>query len=103
MIQTLETAALQAMVDAEHDVKWKAITIGFLRVNEREIAVGKIANALVCHVYDQNPPSDPLASRLYTEALKRIDFFSCALRLVQTAEAADPSLVRVSESELEAA
>jgi hypothetical protein len=51
------------------------------------------------YVYALAAPPDPLALSFYAEALKRVDFYSIALGLIQAAEAADPSLVTPSVDE----
>jgi hypothetical protein len=94
MFVNLETTVLQELINADADSKWKSVAAGFLLTNDRNVAVGRIANVLQQYIYDQQEPSDPLVADLYTHALKRVDFYSIALGLIHAAEAADPSLVQ---------
>jgi hypothetical protein len=94
MFVNLETTVLQEIIYANADSKWKAVAAQCLLINDRNVAVGRIANVLQQYVYEQEEPSDPLVADLYAHALRRVDFFSIALGLIQAAEAADPSLIR---------
>jgi hypothetical protein len=99
MFVNLETSTLKELVNGQADSKWTAVATGFLSTHDRNVAVGKIADAIRWYVYALEVPSDSLALSLYAEALKRVDFYSIALGLIQAAEAADPSLVTASVDE----
>ena len=99
MFINLETGALKELVDAQAASRWIAVATAFLLRNDRNVAVGKTAEAIRWYAYDLEAPEHPLALSLYAEALKRMDFYSVALALIQAAEAADPSLVESSIDE----
>jgi len=69
-----------------------------LSAYDRNITVGKIADAIQSYIHEQDRPSDSLVADLYAYALKRVDFYTIALELVQAAEAVEPC--RVHESGL---
>jgi hypothetical protein len=96
MFVNLETSTIKELVNEQADSKWTAVATGFLLIQDRNVAVGRIADAIRWYVYALEAPSDPLTLSLYAEALKRVDFYSIALGLIQAAEAADPSLVTAS-------
>jgi predicted ATPase len=99
MFVNLETSTVEALVNGQADSKWTAVAIGFLLIHDRNVAVGKIADAIRGYVYALAAPADQLALSFYAEALKHVDFYSIALGLIQAAEAADPSLVTPSVDE----
>ena len=88
MFVNLETTVLQELINAEADSKWNALVVSLLSTDCRELVVGKIANALQQSIWNQSVPTDPLVADLYTHALRRVDFYSIALALVQAAETA---------------
>ena len=103
MFVNLETTVIQELINADTDTRWRSVAADFLLTEDRNVAVGQIANVLQQYIYDQQEPSDPLVAALYAHALKRVDFYSIALGLIHAAEAADPSLVPpVMESEMAA-
>jgi hypothetical protein len=102
MFVNLETTVLQELVNAEADRKWNVLVARLLRADQRELVVGRIANAIQRSIYDYATPSDPLVADLYTYALKRVDFYTIALELVQAAEAVEPCRVHESERPLAA-
>jgi hypothetical protein len=87
MFVNLETTVLQAIINAEADSKWNAVVVRLLARYERNVAVGKIANAIQWDIYEREWPLDPLVSDLYRHGLKRVDFFTLALELIKSAEA----------------
>ena len=94
MFINLETTVLQELVNADADSRWKSVAAQLLSTNDRNVAVGRLANAIQQYIHEQQEPSDRLVADLYTHALKRVDFYSIALGLIQMAEAADPSLIQ---------
>jgi hypothetical protein len=99
MFVNLETTVLQELVNANAVTKWQSIASQFLATNDRNVAVGRIASVLQLHFYEQEKPLHPLVADLYEHALKRVDFYSIALGLIQAAEAADPSLIQADIDE----
>ena|SRR2546430_2681571 len=99
MFVNLETSTLQEFVNRQADFNWTTVATGFLLIHDRNVAVGKVADAIRWYVYALEAPSDPLLLSLYALALRRVDFYSIALNLIQAAEAADPSLVPASMEE----
>jgi hypothetical protein len=93
MFVNLETTVLQELINAEADNKWNALVGSLLYTDHRELVVGKIANALQRSICGQKTPTDPLVADLYAYALRRVDFFTIALELVQAAETAGTSPV----------
>jgi hypothetical protein len=96
MFVNLETRTVQEFVNRQADFNWTAAATGFLLIHDRNVAVGRVADAIRWYVYALEGPSDPLLLSLYAQALRRVDFYSIALELIQAAEAADPSLVIAS-------
>ena len=90
MFVNTETAVLRALVNADADRLWHPMATRFLSTYERNLAVGKIASAIQEQVSQHQTPSDPLVADLYAHALRRVDFYSIALELIQAAEHADP-------------
>ena len=88
-----ETAGRKSAQSTMAGPRWTAIAVGFLRVHERNIAVGKIAEAIRWCAYNLQAHSDPLILRLTSEGLDRADFDALALVLVEAAEMAHPALV----------
>ena len=97
MFVNLETTVLQEYVNAQADGRWKPVVTRFLLRHDRNVAVGKIAGAIQSYIYEQETPSDPLAANFYAYALRRVDFYTIALELVQAAEAAQSCRVHDSE------
>jgi hypothetical protein len=95
----LETAAVNDSLIAARHMDWTAIATAALRQFDRNMAVGEIAEAIQRYVSAQGMPEDLLCATLYQHALKRIDFYSLALAMVQAVEAADSTLMRASEPE----
>jgi hypothetical protein len=93
MFVNLETTVLRELVNAEAVSKWNAVVVRFLSCHERTIAIGKIANAIQWDIFEQQTPSDPLVADLYGYALKRVDFYTIALELVQAVEAGEPQSI----------
>ena len=58
------------------------------------MAVGEIAEAIQRYVSEQGMPEDQLCATLYQQALRRIDYYSLALAMVQAVEAADSTLLK---------
>jgi hypothetical protein len=87
MFVNLETTVLQELVNAEADSKWNQVVARLLASYERNVAVGKIANAIQWDIYERECPLDPLVADLYMHALKRVDFYTIALELIKGAEA----------------
>jgi hypothetical protein len=71
---------------------WIAIASAFLQRNEREIALGKLANALQYLLRDGPPSLDTLGGRLFRAGTSRIDYQAVAVQIALAAEAADRSL-----------
>jgi hypothetical protein len=94
MFVNLETCDFREAMAAVGETEWRAIAGGFLKRNERPVAIGKIADALQFFARDQGTPKEMLHASLYAIALQRIDFYTLALELVQLAEVADPTLVK---------
>ena len=110
MFVSLETGDFREVIRAQLSEKWNAMAIGFLQRNDRNVAVGKIAEALQFYAMEQPMPAHQMLATLYSLALRRVDYFTVALELVQSAETMDPTLVKdsapegeVSEEELLAA
>ena len=101
MFVNLETSTIKELVNGQADSRWTTEATRCLLAGDRNVAVGKLAGAVWRYVYTLEAPSDPLALSLYEEALKRVDFYYIALGLIQTAEAADPSLIEASLDEEE--
>src|SRR6476620_1596343 len=95
----LETAALNDSLRAAPHADWTAVATAALRQYDRNMAVGEIAEAIQRYVSDQGMPEDLLCAKLYQQALRRIDFYSLALSMVQAVEGADSSLVKVPDPE----
>ena len=87
MFVNLETTVLQEIVNAEADSKWNTVVARLLASYERNVAVGKIAYAIQWDIYERERPDDSLVADLYTHALRRVDFYTIALGLIQAAEA----------------
>ena len=94
MFVNLETTVLRELVNAQASSKWNALVVRFLSHYERNIAVGKIADAIQAGIFEQQTPSDPLVADLYGCALKRVDFYTIALELVQAVEAGEPQSIQ---------
>jgi len=97
MFVNMETTVLQEYVSVQASERWNLVVSRFLSAYERNVAVGKIASAIQSYIHELERPSDPLAADFYAYALKRVDFYTIALELIQAAEAAEP--YRVCESE----
>jgi hypothetical protein len=97
MFVNMETTVLQEYVNVQANEGWNLVVSRFLSAYDRSVAVGKIASAIQSYVYELDGPADPLAADLYAYALKRVDFFTIALELIQAAEAAEPCQVHESE------
>jgi hypothetical protein len=63
------------------------------------MAVGQIAEVIQRYVSAQGMPEDLLCATLYQHALRRIDFYSLALAMVQAVEGADSTLVKIPDPE----
>ena len=97
MFVNMETTVLQEYVNVQANERWNLAVTRFLSAYERNLAVGKIASAIQSYIYELDRPCDPLVADLYGYALKRVDFYTIALELIQAAEAAEAC--RVCESE----
>lgn len=97
----LETATLNDSLNGAADADWAALAAGALRQHDRNVAVGEIAEAIQRYVSNQGMPEDLLCAKLYQQALRRIDFYSLALGMVQAVEAVDSSLVKIPSDEQE--
>jgi len=97
MFVNMETTVLQEYVNVQASERWNLVASRFLSAYERNVAVGKIASAIQSYIHELERPSDPLVADFYAYALKRVDFYTIALELIQAAEAAE--LCRVHESE----
>lgn len=95
----LETAALNDSLLAAPQAEWTAVATAALRQYDRNMAVGQIAEAIQRYVSNQGMPEDLLCATLYQHALRRIDFYSLALGMVQAVEAADSTLLKALGSE----
>jgi hypothetical protein len=73
---------------------WREEAATMLRGLGREVAIGKLAESLQMAACVEVERLDGLGRDLLVGALRRVDFYSLALLLVQNAEAADPTLVR---------
>ena len=96
MFVNLETSEFRDAIHTQSGESWNAITVSLLHRNERNVAIGRVAAALQWYASDQPKPADLLSQRLYELALRRVDFYSLALELVQTAETADPASFQLS-------
>lgn len=93
----LETAALNESLIAAPHADWTAVATAALRRYDRNMAVGEIAEAIQRYVSDQGMPEDQLCATLYQQALRRIDYYSLALAMVQAVEAADSTLLKAPD------
>src|SRR4249920_2469812 len=94
MFVTLETSDFRELLQGFGEETWNAVAIGFLKRNDRNVAIGKLADAVQFYAAEQPVPAEPMLATLYSCALKRVDFYTLALELVQRVEAANPSLVK---------
>jgi hypothetical protein len=94
MFVSLETSDFRDAMREPAGQTWSAIATDLLQRNDRNVAVGKIADALQLYAVEQPVPEDEMLATLYSLALRRVDYYTLALELVQSAEVADPSLVR---------
>ncbi len=101
MFINLETSDFRNAMSVLGDNLWNEIATESLRRNDRNMAVGTIAEILQHHAIKQPIPDDHLVASLYTLALQRVDFYSIALELVQAAEAIDRSLITVTSAHAE--
>jgi hypothetical protein len=101
MFINLETIDFRNAMKVQGDNIWNEVATESLRRNDRNMAVGTIAEILQHHAMKQPIPDDHLVASLYTLALQRVDFYSIALELVQAAEASDRSLIRVTGAHAE--
>ena len=97
MFVNMETTVLQEYVNVQANERWNLAVTRFLSSYDRSVAVGKIASAIQSYIYELDGPPDPLAADLYAYALKRVDFFTIALELIQAAETIEHH--RILESE----
>ena len=101
MFVNLETSDFREAINTSCADQWPGIAAAILRRNDREVAIGKIADQLQCYATEQAPRADTLHASLYGLALARIDFFTLALELVLGAEKSDPTLLKQSSAELD--
>jgi hypothetical protein len=94
MFVNLETSDFREVLQELGRETWNAVAVGFLERNDRNVAVGKIADAVQFYAAEQPVPGEPMLATLFSCALKRVDFYTLALELVQRVEAANPSLVK---------
>src|SRR4051794_9572177 len=94
MFVNLETSDFRGVLHGLGEETWNAVAIAFLERNDRNVAIGKIADAVQFYAAEQPIPAEPMLATLYSCALKRVDFYTLALELVQRVEAANPSLVK---------
>src|SRR5215467_12502661 len=87
MFVNLETTVLSELVKAAAREKWIAVTGAFLQFHERDAALAKLAEAIRWYVRDQAFHSDPVTADFYRHAITRVDFFSVARDLIDTADA----------------
>ena|SRR5690349_770333 len=93
MFETLETSDFRQALRGNEEEILKA-AIGYLQANDRNGAVGKIAEALQVYAMKQPMPGEEMLAKLYVLALVRVDYYTLALEIVQRLQAADPSLVK---------
>ena len=93
MFVNMETTVLQEYVNVQANERWNLVVTRFLSAYERNVAVGKIASAIQSYIHELETPSDPLVADFYAYALKRVDFYTIALELIQAAEVAKPCRV----------
>lgn len=101
MFTNLETSDFKNAMSAHGDAEWSLLTIAALKKNDRNIAIGKVAEALQVFAMRLPMPDELLLVSLYTLALQRVDFYSIALELIQAAECADQSLVKLIAADSE--
>ncbi|MEO8628666.1 MAG: hypothetical protein ABI612_11275 [Betaproteobacteria bacterium] len=101
MFTNLETSDFKNSMKMRGDHEWNSLATASLRRNDRNIAIGTIAEALQVFAMRQPVPDDILVASLYTLAVQRVDFYAIALELVIAAEAADTSLVKASVADIE--
>ena len=94
MFVNLETSDFREVLQGLGHETWNALATGFLTRNDRNVAIGKIADAVQFYAAEQPVPEEPMLATLYSCALKRIDYYTLALELVQRVEAANPSLIK---------
>ena len=94
MFVNLETNDSREAMWAQGAEAWSAIAIRFLQHNDRNVAVGKIADALQLYAVEQPKPDDHMLAALFSLALARVDYYTLALEVVQRVEAADPTLIK---------
>jgi hypothetical protein len=102
MFVNLETTVVQQLINAQAESKWNAQVARLLAMDNREMVVGRLPAALQLWIYDPNIPADPLAVDLYSYALKRVDFYTIALQLVQATETHKPCQIGEYENSLTA-
>jgi hypothetical protein len=93
MFVNLETSDFREAMCVHGAEAWDRMAIGFLERYDRNVAVGKMAEAIQCKAGEQAVPENPLLATLFSCALRRVDFYTLALELVQRAESANPSLI----------
>jgi hypothetical protein len=98
----IETSAATDWYLAAMDTRWRHEAANALRGRGREVAVGKLAEALQMAACEEAANMDDGIGRdLFGAALQRVDFYSLALLIIQHAEAADPSLIKVQVDQLD--
>src|SRR5690349_2890095 len=102
MFLNVETADFRDTMKVHCEDRWKTVAADLLRTNDRNVAVGKMADTLLALALEQPVPQHSLVATLYGYAVQRVDFYAVALGLIIEAEAADPSLVKaVADDEIE--
>ena len=90
-LQNPELGAINEWLKGDANV-WIAIALAFLQRNERDIALGKLTDALRYHLRDGPPSPDTLGGRLFRAGLRDIDYHAVAIQIVLAAEAAERPL-----------
>ncbi len=96
MFVTLETSDFRDALHAHGAGSWTGLAANFLEIYGRNVAIGKLVDALQLYASEQTSPCDAMVARLYSIAPTRVDYYTLALEIVQQAEAANPSLVKGS-------
>ena len=102
--ETAETLWVKEWLRVNQTKQWTGTVTDLLCRYDREIAIGKLAEALQMALQADVVIPDGLAGELYLHALQKVDFYFLGLQLVKAAETADPSLIQaqpVDEAEEE--
>ena|SRR5438045_3758172 len=89
----LEIAAVHDWLGEDRNC-WIAIAAAFLQRYERDIAIGRLKDALRYQLRDGPPLPDTLGGRLFRTGATQIDYHAVADEIAVAAESAYPSLRR---------